>query len=88
MATKKKRASEQPVAKVVPAKKGAPPSASQTAEKKIGASPQIIFAMGMAGAVLGFLSGLNLWPPIPQNLSSLIASSGLLAGVLFMVVLV
>ena len=72
----------QPVAKVAPAKKGAPPAASQAAEKKVGATPQIIFAMGVAGAVLGFLSGLNLWPPVPANLSSLIANSGWLAGVL------
>ena len=82
MASKKKKASEQPVAKVAPRKKGAPPSASQSSEKTVGASPQIIFAMGVAGAVLGFLSGLNLWPPIPQNLSSLIANSGWLAAVL------
>ena len=82
MGKKSKAGTSQPVAKVAPAKKGAPPAASQAAEKKIGASPQIIFAMGMAGAALGFLSGLNLWPPIPENLSSLIASSGWLAGVL------
>ena len=74
--------SGQPTAKVAPAKKGAPPAASQAAEKKVGASPQIIFAMGVAGAVLGFLSGLNLWPPVPENLTSLIANSGWLAGVI------
>ncbi|MBX3168131.1 MAG: hypothetical protein KF760_12005 [Candidatus Eremiobacteraeota bacterium] len=82
MGRKKKSGSEQPTARVAPGKKGAPPSASQSAEKKVGASPQIILAMGVAGALLGFLSGLNLWPPIPQNLNSLIASSGWLAGVL------
>ncbi len=83
MATKKKRASEQPIAKVAPSKKGSPPSASQSVEKKVGgASPPIILAMGVAGAVLGFLSGLNLWPPMPPALSSLVASSGWLGGVL------
>lgn len=74
--------SGQPTAKVAPAKKGSPPAASQGTEKKVGASPQIIFAMGMAGAALGFLSGLNLWPAVPENLTSLIANSSWLAGIL------
>ena len=60
-------------------KKGSSPANS---EKKVGASPQIIFAMGCAGAVLGFLSGLNLWPPIPAALASPIASAGWLAAIL------
>ncbi|MBN9415928.1 hypothetical protein ABS71_13360 [bacterium SCN 62-11] len=81
MSKKKTRQSEAPVAKVV-SKKGSAPAASQSTAKKVGASPQIILSMGVAGGLLGFLSGLNLWPPVPQNLSSLIANSGWLAGVL------
>lgn len=80
MGRKKNRNSgETPVARVVPSKGSASPAA---AEKKVGASPPIIFAMGCAGAVLGFLSGLNLWPPVPQGLSSMIAHSGWLGAVL------
>lgn len=81
MSKKKSRQTEGPVAKVV-SQKGGAPSASQNPAKPVGASPQIILSMGLAGGALGFLSGLNLWPPIPQNLSSLIANSGWLAGVL------
>ncbi|MFN8606070.1 MAG: hypothetical protein U0931_00970 [Vulcanimicrobiota bacterium] len=80
MGRKKERKSEAPVARVVPTKSGAP--AASSAEKTVGASPPIIFAMSCAGAVLGFLSGLNLWPPAPTELNSLIASSGWLGAVL------
>jgi len=71
-----------PVAEVIPAKGSKKSSSSASSEKKVGASPQIIFAMGVAGAVLGFLSGLNLWPPVPAALASRIASSGWLAAIL------
>ena len=77
-----RKKSKSPVAEVISPKGSKKSSPSTSAEKKVGASPQIIFAMGVAGAVLGFLSGLNLWPPLPAALASPIASSGWLAAIL------
>lgn len=77
-----RKKSKTPVAEVISPKGSKKGSSDANAEKKVGASPQIVFAMGVAGAVLGFLSGLNLWPPLPAALSSPLASSGWLAAIL------
>ncbi|MBS2038704.1 hypothetical protein JST97_27230 [bacterium] len=81
MGRKKNRTGgEAPVARVVSGKSGVP--AASNAEKTVGASNPIIFAMGCAGAVLGFLSGLNHWPSVPAELNTAIASTGWLGAVL------
>lgn len=81
MGRKKNRTGgDAPVARVVPGNSGVP--AASGAKQNVGASPAIILAMGCAGAVLGFLSGLNIWPPVPAELNSVIASSGWLGAVL------
>jgi len=51
-------------------------------EKTIGANSRTIAAMGIGGAVLGFLSGLNQWPAIPAELASPEASAAWLGAVL------
>ena len=51
-------------------------------EIKGGASPKTILAMGVAGAFLGFLSGLNKWPQLPPELISPAASAAWLGAVL------
>ncbi|MBT9587895.1 hypothetical protein IV102_31460 [bacterium] len=62
-----------------PGKKGAN---AQAGDKKVGASPKIILSMGLGGAFLGFLSGLNQWPQLPAELTSMEASAAWLGAVL------
>lgn len=79
MGRKKKRDSgDQPVVKIIPR----PGSITPDQERKVTASPEVILALGCVGAVLGFLSGLNLWPSVPTELTSIIANAGWLGAVL------
>lgn len=66
-----------------PATKSTPAAAQANGNgKKIGASPKVIVAMGIAGAFLGFLSGINQWPPQPANLLTPEAGAAWLGGIL------
>lgn len=69
MGRKKNRANRQAEA----AQSAAPATAKAAASgngngKKVGAGPKTIAAMGIGGAFLGFLSGLNQWPAQPPEL--------------------
>ena len=80
MARKKKTTNIEAQPKSTVAKKSDPPAPID--DKKGGASSKTILAMGLAGAFLGFLSGLNQWPHLPVELNTPAASAAWLGAVL------